>query len=148
MTDALARSARRVATPSVRVRYAETDQMGVVYHAHYLAWCDVARTDHLRQAGVSYRELEEQGLRLAVTEAMVRYRAPARYDDLIRLRCWVRDVASRRVVFGYVIERAADDARLATAHTTLISLDSRHALSTIPEHVRSRLTVTPDPVRL
>jgi acyl-CoA thioester hydrolase len=122
--------------------------MGVVYHAHYLVWCDVARTDHLRQAGVSYRELEEQGLRLAVTEAGVKYRAPARYDDQIRIRCWVRDLASRRVVFGYVIERAADGLRLATAHTTLISLDSRHGLSTIPHHVRSHLLVMPDPVRL
>ena len=75
----------------VRVNYSETDQMGVVYHARYLVWLDIARTEHLRLAGMSYRDLEEAGLRLAVSEISVRYRRPARYDDRIRIRCWVRD---------------------------------------------------------
>lgn len=132
----------------VRVRYAETDQMGVAYHTHYLVWCEVARTDHMRRRGVTYRELEGQGLRLAVVEAQVRYRAPARYDDLLSVRCWVRDVGSRRVVFGYAIERPEDGSLLATAHTALIALDQRHSLSALPAAVRDRLGTTPDPVRL
>jgi acyl-CoA thioester hydrolase len=132
----------------LRVRYAETDQMGVAYHTHYLVWCEVARTDHMRQRGVTYRALEERGLRLAVVEAQVRYRLPARYDDLLAVRCWVRDVASRRVSFGYAIERPADDALLATATTTLIALDTTHALSSIPPAVREALITSPDPVRL
>src|SRR4026209_2989812 len=70
----------------VRVNYSETDQMGVVYHARYLVWLDVARTEHLRRSGRSYRELEATGLRLAVSEVAVRYRQPARYDDPIRIR--------------------------------------------------------------
>jgi acyl-CoA thioester hydrolase len=73
----------------VRVNYSETDQMGVVYHARYLVWLDIARTEHLRRSGMSYRELEEAGLRLAVGEVAIRYRRPARYDDEVRVRCWV-----------------------------------------------------------
>ena len=132
----------------LRVRYAETDQMGVAYHAHYLVWCEVARTDHMRQRGVTYRALEGRGLRLAVVDAHVRYRLPARYDDVLAVRCWVRDVASRRVSFGYAIERPVDEALLATATTTLIALDASHALSTIPPAVRDALVTSPDPVRL
>lgn len=122
--------------------------MGFVYHANYLIWLDMARTEHLRETGMTYRELEEEGIYLAVTEARIRYRQPARYDDLVRVRCWVRDLGSRRVTFGYAIERAETDELLATAETSLISLDHRHALTRIPEHVRARLQQTPDPVRL
>ena len=137
-----------VTAVELRVRYAETDQMGVAYHTHYLVWCEVARTDHMRQRGVTYRELEEQGLRLAVVEAAVRYRLPARYDDLLSVRCWVREVASRRVEFGYAVERPAHRALLATARTTLIALDASHRMSALPPGVRDRLQVTRDPVRL
>jgi acyl-CoA thioester hydrolase len=77
----------------VRVNYSETDQMGVAYHARYLVWLDVARTEHLRRAGASYAELEARGLRLVVSEAAIRYRRPARFDDLVRIRCWVRALA-------------------------------------------------------
>ncbi|HEY0351426.1 MAG TPA: thioesterase family protein, partial [Gemmatimonadales bacterium] len=65
----------------MRVNYSETDQMGVVYHARYLVWLDIARTEPLRQSGMSYRELESAGLRLAVSEVSIRFRQPARYDD-------------------------------------------------------------------
>ena len=133
---------------AVRVRYAETDQMGVVYHANYFVWCDMARTEYLRAAGASYRELEASGLRLAVVDASARYRSPARFDDQIAVRCWVREVASRRVGFGYAVTRPSDGALLATAQTTLIALDSHHALATIPPDVRARLAPVPDPVRL
>src|SRR3989449_7686443 len=77
--------------------------MGFVYHANYLIWMDMARTEHLRERGMSYKQLEEQGTYLTVTDVHVRYRQPARYDDMIRIRCWVRDLASRRVIFGYTI---------------------------------------------
>jgi acyl-CoA thioester hydrolase len=132
----------------VRVNYSETDQMRVVYHARYLVWLDVARTEHLRRSGMSYQELETSGLRLAVSEVAVRYRQPARYDDPIRIRCWVRDVASRRVDFGYAIEHADDGRLLATASTSLLSLDSSMALTRLPERVRQALQPIPDPVKL
>ena len=132
----------------VRVNYSETDQMGVVYHARYLVWLDVARTEHLRQCGMSYSDLEASGLRLAVSEVAIRYRQPARYDESVRIRCWVREVASRKVEFGYAIENAEDARLLATATTSLLTLDSTMALSRLPDHVRNVLTEVTDPVRL
>ena len=118
-----------------RVNYSETDQMGFVYHANYLIWLDMARTEHMRERGVSYKELEEQGIYLAVTDVRIRYRQPARYDDLIRIRCWVQEVVSRRVIFEYSVERIETGEVLSTAQTSLIALDRRHTLSRIPEHV-------------
>jgi acyl-CoA thioester hydrolase len=132
----------------VRVNYSETDQMGVVYHARYLVWLDVARTEHLRLAGMSYRELEEAGLRLAVSDLAIRYRQPARYDDRIRIRCWVRDLASRRIDFGYAVERADDGLLLATAFTSLLALDTALSFTRLPEAVRRAMRPIPDPVTL
>jgi acyl-CoA thioester hydrolase len=131
-----------------RVNYSETDQMGVVYHANYLVWLDMARTEHLRRTGVTYKDMEQQGVFLAVTEARVRYRRGARYDDLLRIRCWIRELASRQVVFGYAVERAGTDELLATAETSLIALDHQHELARLPRYVMERLHATPDPVRL
>ena len=132
----------------VRVNYSETDQMGVVYHARYLVWLDMARTEHLRQCGMSYRDLEATGLRLAVSEVAIRYRQPARYDDPIRIRCWVRELASRKVEFGYAVEHAEDARLLATATTSLLALDSTLALSRLPDRVRNVLTMVTDPVKI
>ena len=132
----------------VRVNYSETDQMGVVYHARYLVWLDVARTEHLRQCGMSYRDLETSGLRLAVSEVAIRYRQPARYDDHVRIRCWVRALASRKVEFGYAVEHATDARLLATATTSLLALDSSMGLSRLPERVREVLRVVTDPVKI
>jgi acyl-CoA thioester hydrolase len=132
----------------VRVNYSETDQMGVVYHARYLVWLDIARTEHLRLSGVSYRELEAAGLRLVVGEVAIRYRQPARYDDPVRIRCWVREAASRRIEFGYAVEHADGGRLLATARTALMVLDASMGLTRLPEAVRRLLQPVPDPVRL
>jgi len=132
----------------LRVNYSETDQMGVVYHANYLVWFDRARTEHLRVTGYTYRAMEEAGVFLTVTEARLRFRRPALYDDLVRVRCWVRDLASRRVTFGYAVERAGSGELLATGETSLIALDRQRNPTRIPEHVCERLQTVPDPVRL
>lgn len=132
----------------VRVNYSETDQMGVVYHARYLVWLDIARTEHLRLSGMSYRELEASGLRLAVSEVSIRYRQPARYDDPVRIRCWVRDVASRRVEFGYAVEHADEGRLLATATTSLVALDAAMSLTRLPDRVRQALHPIPDPIKM
>jgi len=137
-----------ISTTQVRVNYSETDQMGVVYHARYVVWLDVARTEHLRQAGMAYRELEAMGFRLAVGELTIRYRQAAHYDDVIRIRCWVRELASRRVTFGYAIEDAGDGRLLATATTAMLSLDATMRPARLPDAVRALLVVAPDPVRL
>lgn len=131
-----------------RVNYSEVDQMGVVYHARYLVWLDVARTEHLRQTGLSYRDLEELGFRLVVGDASLRYRRPARYDDPVRIRCWVRDLRSRRVSFGYAVEHAEAGTLLLTASTALLVLDASLSVARLPQQVMDGLTVIPDPVRL
>jgi acyl-CoA thioester hydrolase len=132
----------------VRVNYSETDQMGVVYHARYLVWLDVARTEHIRLAGMSYRDLEDAGLRLAVSEVSLRYRLPARYDDRVRVRCWVRDLPSRRIDFGYALDHADDGRLLATAFTSLLALDRDMNLTRLPDAVRRAMRAIPDPVNL
>jgi acyl-CoA thioester hydrolase len=144
----MAADCQAVSETFVRVNYSETDQMGVVYHARYLVWLDVARTEHLRRCGMSYRDLEASGLRLAVSEVAIRYRQAARYDDPVRIRCWVREVASRKVEFGYAIEHAEDARLLATASTSLLALDSTMALSRLPDSVRDVLREVADPVKL
>jgi acyl-CoA thioester hydrolase len=131
-----------------RVDYSETDQMGVVYHARYLVWLDVARTEHLRLTGVSYRDLEQFGLRLMVSDLTVRYRRAARYDDPIRVRSWIRELASRKITFGYAVEHDDSGELLATATTALLVVDHDFAFARLPQVVSSRLSPIPDPVRL
>lgn len=131
-----------------RVDYSETDQMGVVYHARYIVWLDVARTELLRATGISYRELEALGLRLVVSDLRMRYRRPARYDDPVRVSCWIRDHASRRIEFGYVVEHDESGELLATATTALMVLNADFAFARLPEAVGSRLLTRPDLVRL
>jgi acyl-CoA thioester hydrolase len=136
-------------TTTHRVNYSEVDQMGVVYHANYLVWLDVARCELLRQAGMSYKELEEErGYFLAVSEVRVRYRRAARYDDLLRVRCWVREVGSRKVGFGYAVEHADRNELLATAVVELMSLSRDFTPTRLPAEVLTRLPVTPDPIRV
>lgn len=122
-----------------RVRYSETDQMGVAYHGHYLAWCEMARTEHMRRLGVRYRDLEERGIRLAVSEAHVRFAKPARYDDQLKVTAWLTEAASRRISFGYRVERLDDAALLATAETSLISTDASGRPARLPPDVTARL---------
>ena len=120
-----------------RVRYSETDQMGVVYHAEYLVWCEVGRTDFIRSLGLPYSELEKRGTALAVAEATIRYHAPARYDDLIRVETRLVDVRSRAITFEYVIRNAESGERLASARTLLVSLDSSGKPVPMPPEVRA-----------
>jgi acyl-CoA thioester hydrolase len=133
---------------TVRVNYSEVDQMGVVYHARYIVWLDMARTEHLRRTGTSYRDMEAAGYRLAVSELEMRYRQPARYDDLVRIRCWVRELASRKVTFGYAIELANDGRLLATGTTAMLVLSADMTPTRLPDAIRSVLMEVPDPVRL
>jgi acyl-CoA thioester hydrolase len=120
-----------------RVRYAETDQMGVVYHANYLVWCEVGRTDFIRTRGMSYADVERAGIGLAVSELSARFHAPARYDELIRVRTTLGEVRSRRISFDYLITRAESGERLVTAHTSLVSIDSSTGkLTPMPPEIR------------
>lgn len=135
-------------TTTHRVNYSEVDQMGVVYHAKYLVWLDVARCELLRQAGMSYRELEAKGFFLVVSEARLRYTRAARYDDEVRVKCWVREVGSRKVTFGYAIEHAGRGELLATAVIELLSLSRTFQPTRLPPEVSQMLPVTADPIRV
>ena len=101
----------------VRVRYAETDQMRVAYHANFFVWFEVGRTDLLRQIGWSYREMEQAGFQLPVIEAHCRFLKPARYDDEIEIRTVGRLVSAVRVQFEYEAVRVADEVVAATGQT-------------------------------
>jgi acyl-CoA thioester hydrolase len=99
----------------IRVRYADTDQMGVVYYANYLIWFEIARTEWLREAGWNYRDMEEQGIALPVIEAHCEYRQPARYDDEVLLATTGQLLSPVRLHFSYELSVAG--APIATGHT-------------------------------
>jgi acyl-CoA thioester hydrolase len=123
----------------LRVRYAETDRMGIVYYANYLVWCEVGRVEFMRALGGSYADLEAQGYGLAVAEATVRYLAPARFDDPVRVETTLVGVRSRAVIFEYVISNAESGTRLATAHTALVSIDRTGRPTALPAEFRELL---------
>jgi acyl-CoA thioester hydrolase len=109
---------------TVRVRYAETDQMGVVYHANYLVWFEIARTELLRALGLPYEKLEaEEGLNLPVVEVNCRYRQSARYGDEVRIDTTATVMRSSVIRFDYKAKRVSDDALLAEAHTIHVVCD-------------------------
>jgi acyl-CoA thioester hydrolase len=101
----------------VRVRYADTDQMGVAYYANYLIWFEVARTEWLRAAGWSYRDMEDEGVSLPVIEAHCEYRRPARYDDEIEIATRAEVITPVRIRFEYELSRVGDPAIATTGHT-------------------------------
>jgi len=107
----------------LRVRYAETDQMGVVYYANYLVWFEVSRTDWLRHAGWSYVEMEAEGYMLPVVQAHCSYKQSARYDDEIEILARGTLLSPVRIRFDYNVRRAADAALLAEGYTVHASLD-------------------------
>jgi acyl-CoA thioester hydrolase len=122
----------------IRVRYAETDAMGVVHHAAYLVWFEVGRTEYTRAAGLPYREVESRGVRLVVVEAGLRLHAPARYDDRVVIRTAVDAVSKATLTFIYEARRA-DGTLLAEGRTVHAATDLTGRLRRIPEEVRAAL---------
>src|SRR5262252_2761169 len=116
------------------VRYAETDQMGVVYHSNHLIWFEVGRVEFLRQMGFSYRDMErDDGLFIAVAEAKCRYRAPVYYDEEILVRTRLKNVRESVVVFSYELARANDGKLLAEGETTHIVTNSKMKVVALPD---------------
>jgi acyl-CoA thioester hydrolase len=126
--------ARSVST--VRVRYAETDRMGVVYYANYLVWFEIGRTELLRTLGWSYREMEEAGVSLPVIEARCTYRRPARYDDELDVRTEGRMLSPVRMEFNYEVVRRADQEIAAEGRTEHAALDPRGRPCRLPDRIR------------
>ena len=125
---------------TLRVRYAETDQMGIVYYANYLVWFEVGRTDLLRRSGWSYREMEQDGVSLPVIESHCAYRQPARYDDELEVRTTGSVVSPVRVRFDYEVVRAADSAVLVTGFTVHATLDRTGRPCRLPARARELFT--------
>ena len=128
------------ASPSisrVRVRYAETDQMGVVYYANYFVWFEVGRTDLLRHNEWSYRDMEADGYSLPVIDAQCSYKAPAKYDDELEVQTKGEMISPVRMKFTYEVVRASDREVLANGYTIHATLDRAGKPCRLPERVRT-----------
>ena len=126
---------------SFRVRYAETDQMGVAYHANYLVWMEMGRVEYCRAAGVRYRDVEENdGLALAVAEVQCRYRAPARYDDEVTVKTWIASANRKVVEFSY--ELHCGERLLATGMTRHVWVGRNFRPASLPEKYHEAFGLT------
>jgi acyl-CoA thioester hydrolase len=125
---------------TIRVRYADTDRMGVVYYANYFVWFEVGRTEWLRDNGWSYRDMEaDGGVMLPVIEAHCDYRQSARYDDILEIRTRATLLTPVRVRFDYEIVRTSDTVVAATGHTVHAALDAGGRPRRLPDRVRAML---------
>jgi acyl-CoA thioester hydrolase len=123
-----------VGETTIRVRYVETDQMGVVYHSNFIIWFEVGRVELLRQLGFEYKEMESvDDCHIAVVDLRVRYKAPARYDDQILVRTRLRNVRDSLLHFSYEVARATDGTLLAEGETTHLVVDREFNRKTLPE---------------
>jgi acyl-CoA thioester hydrolase len=121
---------------TIRVRYAETDRMGLLHHANYLVYFEQARTELLRSLGHSYRDLEDQGYLLVLTKCAVQYRSPARYDDLLTVRTTVVRTTAVRIDHQYEVRR--DGALVAEGTSTLACVDRDGRVQPLPDYLRER----------
>jgi acyl-CoA thioester hydrolase len=125
----------------VRVRYSETDQMGIVHHANYLVWFESARSELCRAKGFSYKEMEEvDGSFIVVAESYCRYKAPAHYDDVLIVRTRVDEIRSRSIRFMYEVLRPSDESLIAEGETLHLVTDREQKVRRIPEIFRTLLT--------
>ena len=122
----------------LRVRYAETDQMGVVYHSNYLVWMEIGRVEYFRARGIRYRDLErDEGILLVVVEAHCRYHSAAHYDEEVTIRTWVEDSNPRMISFGYEMSDSDTGRHIATGQTKHIFCGADHKPRKLPEKHRS-----------
>ena len=126
-----------------RVRYFETDAMGIVHHSAYITWFEEGRSAFTRAIGYPYSRMEQEGISLAVAEVNARYHRPARYDDEVRVIAGLSQLGSRGMTFGYDVRRADDDELLVTGSTRHISIDPHGRVSLLPAMLRERLTSVP-----
>jgi acyl-CoA thioester hydrolase len=123
----------------LRVRYAETDQMGVVYHSNYVIWFEVGRVEAMRQLGFTYKQMEADGCHLPVVELRCRYKAPARYDEMITIRTRLKNVRAGLIHFEYEALRADDGLLLAEGETIHLTLDNQGNRCAFPQKYRTVL---------
>ena len=130
---------KRIVETTLRVRYAETDAMGVVYHANYFVWFEVGRGDYFRAFGQDYGEWEGQGYYLPASEAHARFHAPARYADVVTVRTWLEEARSRSVTLGYEVVDKVRDKRLVSGWTKHICMDSNGQACRLPTDMQALL---------
>jgi acyl-CoA thioester hydrolase len=122
---------------TVRVRYAETDQMGVVYHSNFFVWFEIGRVELFRELGVVYKEMEEKDdCFIVVGECQCRFKRPARYDDVLRIRTRIAEASKRKIIFAYEVVNNASGELLATGETTHVICDKLGRSKSLPELYR------------
>ncbi len=127
----------------LRVRYAETDQMGVVYYANYLVWMEVGRVSLCKKLGFDYRDMERDGVLMAVVEANCRYLSPARFDDEVVVRTWIEEANFRVIKFGYEMRATEEGRKLASGFTRHLLLDRQFQRIRLPLKYFSMFGLTP-----
>ena len=121
------------------VRYAETDQMGIVHHSHYVVWMEEGRSEYMRRNGLDYVAIEQSGLSLAVTEVNVRYLAPAHYNERVTVQTWIDSLRSRALTFGYEIINADTRQRLVVGSVKLMLIDRQGQVGSLPHSFETLL---------
>lgn len=124
----------------LRVRYQETDNMGVVYYANYLVWFEVARTEYFRSLGVNYRELEEKGVYLMVAKATCDYKTPAKYDDIVKIETWIPELKNSSLKFAHKL--FVDNRLIATGESVHVFTNRSGKPMRIPEEVKGLISVS------
>ena len=119
----------------IRVRYQETDNMGVVYYSNYLVWFEVARTEYLRSMGLVYKKLEEKGIYLMVASVSCKYKSPAKYDDTVKVETWIEDVKNTSLRFVYKL--SVGERTIATGDSVHVFTDKNKKPVRIPEEIKS-----------
>jgi acyl-CoA thioester hydrolase len=129
----------KIHTTEIKVRYAETDKMGIVYYANYLVWFEVGRTEYLLSEGLDYRDVEKDDLFMAVVESHCVYKAPARYGDVVVVHTQPAEVKNSSLKFVYKITRKSDNVLLVEGYTTHVLIDKNIKPRKIPEKIRNLL---------
>jgi acyl-CoA thioester hydrolase len=136
MTETTSRPPQAI---NLRVRYAETDKMGVVYHANYFVWFEVGRCELIRAIGKSYRDLEQAGIGLPVIEAHCEFKSPARYDDEVQVKTWGALLSPARVEFRYEVSQVTDGTVNAVGRTVHVAVDENGRPCRLPDYIRDLL---------
>jgi acyl-CoA thioester hydrolase len=130
----------------IRIRYAETDQMGVSYYANHFIWFEESRTEYFRARGLLYTDFEKQGFFLPVVEAHCRYHAPTRYDDLIFVRTWISEIKRTSLRFSYEIRNKKNNELVSEGHTIHVFVNREFKPVRIPESITRSVEVVEKPL--
>ncbi len=123
-----------------RVRYSETDQMGVAHNKNYFEWFEIGRTEFCRQKGISYKDIEAQGYYLVVVETFCKYRKTLRYDEVFTIRVSLREITPKKVVFDYELLTKEERKLIATGYTVHVVTNAKAEVSTLPEELLKKIS--------